>query len=117
MKFLNLKQIIIIIFLVIFLTIFSREIRKHLKLNIFIAVYLITKFITLFRANMFYYEIYFDWLILLGLIIFFNNFKLRTKFLNFIFALYYFTNLLTILIKNFDLINSGSYNKRNLLFR
>ena len=38
---------------------------------------------------MFYYEIYFDWLILLGLIIFFNNFKLKTKFLNFFFHFYY----------------------------
>ena len=103
----------IIIFLTIFLTIFSKEIGKHLKLNIFIAIYLITKFITLFRANMFYYEIYFDWLILLGVIIFFNYFKLRTKFLSFIFIALIFTNFLNNFNeKNFHLINSGSYDKK-----
>ena len=87
LKFLNLKQRNIIIFLVLFLTIFSNKFRKYLKLNIFI-LYLIIKIITLFRANMFYYEIYFDWLILLGLIIFFNNFKLK-KNLNIYFHYYY----------------------------
>ena len=93
-EILKFKASNIIIFFVIFLTIFSKEIKKTLKLNIFIGIYLITKFITLFRANMFYYEIYFDWLILLGLIIFFNNFKLKTKFINFIFIAIIFTNLL-----------------------
>ena len=93
----------IILFLVIFLTIFSKEIKKHLKLNIFIGIYLITKFITLFRANMFYYEIYFDWLILLGLIIFFNNFKLKKKFINFIFIIIILTNLL------------NNFNQKNLI--
>ena len=63
---------------------------------------------------MFYYEIYFDWLILLGLIIFFNNFKLKTKFLNFFFIIIILTNLFTNFNqKNLRLINSGSYNVEN----
>ena len=111
-EILKFKASNIIIFFVISLTIFSKEIRKLSKLNIFVGIYLFTKFITLFRANMFYYEIYFDWLILLGLIIFFNNFKLKTKFINFIFIAIIFTNLLNNFTqKNFNLINSGSYDK------
>ncbi len=104
----------IIIFLTIFLTIFSKEIGRHLKLNIFIGIYLITKFITLFRGDKFYYEIYFDWLVLLGIIIFFNHFKLKKKFINFIFITLIFTNLLNNFNeKNFYLINSGSYDKES----
>ena len=113
-EIIKIKASNLIIFLIIFLTIFSKEIRKHLVLNIFIGIYLITKFITLFRANLFYYEIYFDWLILLGLIVFFNNFKIKTKFVNFIFIAIILLNLLTNFNeKNFNLINSGSYTKEN----
>jgi len=114
LEILKFKANNLILFLVIFLTIFSREIKRYLRLNIFIGVYLLTKFITLFRANMFYYEIYFDWLILLGLIIFFNNFKLKTKFINFFFIIIILTNLFTNFNqKNLSLINSGSYNVEN----
>ncbi len=102
----------LIVFFVFFITILSGKFKKYFNLNIFIIIYLITKFITTFRANHFYYEIYFDWIILLGLIIFLNNFKTESHFKNLFLILIIFINIINNFnTSNLTLINSGSYKK------
>ena len=108
----EIKKNSLIILAVFGLTIASKKFKEYYHLNIFIILYLTIKFITLFRSNAFYYEIYFDWFILLGLVIFLNNFKIK--------KIFNYTMLSTILIlniynnfntKNFQQINGGSYSK------
>ncbi len=102
----------LIVFFVFFITILSGKFKKYFNLNIFIIIYLITKFITTFRANHFYYEIYFDWIILIGLIIFLNNFKTKSHFKNLFLILIIFINIINNFnTSNLTLINSGSYKK------
>ena len=111
-KFLELNKENIIIFTVLIFTIISNNFKKYYNLNLFIILYLIVKFITLFRSDAFYYQIYFDWLIILGLIIFFNNFKLKNLFKYSIITLIISVNLYKNFDnQNFDTINSGSYEK------
>ncbi len=111
-KFLEFNKENIIILTVLLLTIISNNFKKFYYLNLFTILYLIIKFITLFRSDAFYYQIYFDWLIILGLLIFFNNFELKKifkySFLFFIIILNLYNNFN---IQNFDNINSGSYKK------
>jgi hypothetical protein len=112
LKFLEFKKDNIIIFTVLIFTIMSNNLKKYYNLNLFIILYIIIKFITLFRSDAFYYQIYFDWLVILGLIIFFNNFKLKNFIKYSILSLILIVNLYkNFNSQNFNTINSGSYSK------
>ena len=66
-----------------------------------------------FRSNAFYYEIYFDWLILLGLIIFFRDYFMKSYLKYLILLIIIAPNIYNNLnAKNFNEINSGSYDKQ-----
>ncbi len=112
LKFLEFNKENIIILTVLILTIISNNFKKFYYLNLYAILYLIIKFITLFRSDAFYYQVYFDWLIILGLLIFFSSFKLKKifeySFLFFIIIINLYNNFN---IQNFDNINSGSYKK------
>jgi len=120
---LNFKQLItnifefqknnLVILIIILFTIIFRNFKNLWSLNIFIALYLITKFITLFRSNAFYYEIYFDWLILLGLVVFFREHYIKSSLKYLILLIILTPNIYNNLnTKNFNKINSGSYDKQ-----
>ena len=111
-QIMEIKKENFIILTVLILTILTNNFKKYYNLNLFIILYLIIKFTTLFRSDAFYYQIYFDWLIILGLIIFFNNFKVKNIFKYSILLLVLIINLYNNFnTENFKNINSGSYKK------